>query len=172
MWNRTFSQECFGSFYDKYHASNQLKQVLERTNCSRLVIGHTPQVRPPASLFLVSLAGLLAATAGTTKCAVVLFTGSPNVRFFGDFPDSFACVLAAAKGPELRVRWQGLACGRRHVLWSPQCTATGTKPCACVVGLHLVDHTVAISNMLLESTKEDTSLISRAMVCVCTIDLD
>lgn len=44
MWNRTFSQECFGTLYDKYHASNQLRQVLERTNCKRLVIGHTPQV--------------------------------------------------------------------------------------------------------------------------------
>lgn len=44
MWNRTFSQECFGSFYNKYHACNQLRQVLDRTSCKRLVIGHTPQV--------------------------------------------------------------------------------------------------------------------------------
>ena len=44
MWNRTFSQECFGTLYDNYHASNQLRQVLERTSCKRLVIGHTPQV--------------------------------------------------------------------------------------------------------------------------------
>jgi hypothetical protein len=43
MWNRTFSQECFGTFYDKYHACNQLRQVLDRTGCKRLVIGHTPQ---------------------------------------------------------------------------------------------------------------------------------
>ncbi len=45
MWNRQFSQECFGTFYDKYHACNQLRQVLDRTGCKRLVIGHTPQVR-------------------------------------------------------------------------------------------------------------------------------
>lgn len=44
MWNRTFSQECFGTFYDKYHACSQLRQVLDRTSCKRLVIGHTPQV--------------------------------------------------------------------------------------------------------------------------------
>ncbi len=50
MWNRTFSQECFSSFYDKYHACNQLRQVLDRTGCSRLVIGHTPQVRPTCTL--------------------------------------------------------------------------------------------------------------------------
>lgn len=43
MWNRMFSQEIFSTFYDKYHATTQLRQVLERTGCKRLVIGHTPQ---------------------------------------------------------------------------------------------------------------------------------
>lgn len=44
MWNRTFSQD-FGTFHARYHACNELRQVLQRTGCKRLIVGHTPQVR-------------------------------------------------------------------------------------------------------------------------------
>jgi hypothetical protein len=70
MWNRTFSQECFGTLYDKYHASNQLRQVLERTGCKRLVIGHTPQV---LSWCCVGLASL-------STCRLVLKTWAGEAR--------------------------------------------------------------------------------------------
>mmetsp|Transcript_14506 Transcript_14506/g.43844 ORF Transcript_14506/g.43844 Transcript_14506/m.43844 type:complete len:455 (-) Transcript_14506:505-1869(-) len=42
MWNRTFSQD-FGTFHARYHACNELRQVLQRTGCKRLIVGHTPQ---------------------------------------------------------------------------------------------------------------------------------
>ncbi len=44
MWNRTFSQD-FNTFHARYHACNELRQVLQRTGCKRLIVGHTPQVR-------------------------------------------------------------------------------------------------------------------------------
>ena len=43
MWNRTFSQD-FSTFHARYHACNELRQVLQRTGCKRLIVGHTPQV--------------------------------------------------------------------------------------------------------------------------------
>jgi hypothetical protein len=44
MWNRLFSTEKYKSIYDRYHACQQLKAMLEMVGCQRLIVGHTPQM--------------------------------------------------------------------------------------------------------------------------------
>lgn len=43
MWNRTFSKERFSNPRDKFVACGQLTEALDAAECSRLVVGHTPQ---------------------------------------------------------------------------------------------------------------------------------
>lgn len=43
MWNRSFSMG-WKTFYERYHACSQLRQVLRHTGCKRMVVGHTPQL--------------------------------------------------------------------------------------------------------------------------------
>jgi len=45
MWNRQLSRESYANPIDRFHACNMVSQALARIGASRLVVGHTPQMR-------------------------------------------------------------------------------------------------------------------------------